>query len=178
MKRTVRMMRSRLVHSLFVLLLAAASCLAQTHDELGRKYGKPRTLSGKSSHVRTERYTVRPNIIMTVRFGEGLRACELVIEPLRKQSSKNGPSEVIEASITDQLMAELAPTSGRGQLIKTASREFGCSSVTYTEYEKVMIAVTARCAAQGGGWYSVKIRWKEAACEPLDRQNPATGNRV
>ncbi len=168
-------MSDRLLKALLVMLLTAAPCLAQTSTELRRKYGEPEKLSPKSSQILVERYLVRGSINMTVKFGGGSngRACELRIEPRRTRTQDGKRVEAMAEFAAEQVLEELAPMKERGRLIKTSNAEFGCSSVVFGDYERVMIAVTKRCAAQGGGTYSVKIRWKDSVCEQIDRQASA-----
>jgi hypothetical protein len=163
-------MSDKLLKALLVMLLIAAPSLAQTAAELRRKYGEPETLSHKSSQILIERYKVRPNITMIVKFGGSERACELRIEPFRTRTQNSKRVEAMLESEAQQVIEELAPDNERGRLIKTYNAEFGCSTVLFRDYERVMIAVTSRCEAQGGGTYSVKIRWKDTVCEQIDRQ--------
>ena len=173
----MRRMRGMLLKALPVLLVlvAAATCQAQTRSELRGKYGEPETLSRKSSAILIERYTVLSGVKMTVKFGDGERACEMRVEPLRTRVTNGRRVEVIEAFDAAMLTDELAPDLKRGRLIKSSNAEFGCSSVIYNEYEHVMIAVTTLCAEQGGGVQSILIRWKERACEQIDRKENAAG---
>jgi hypothetical protein len=163
-------MSDRLLKALLVMLLIAAPSLAQTAAELRRKYGEPDTLSSKSSQILIERYMVRGSITMTVKFGGSGRACELRIEPRRTRTQNSKRVDVMSEFEAEQVIKELAPMEERGRLIKSSNAEFGCSTVVFADYERVMIAVTRRCAEQGGGTYSVKIRWKDTVCEQIDRQ--------
>jgi hypothetical protein len=160
---------------LLVLVAATAPCQAQTREELRSKYGEPETLSHKSSEILIERYNVLTGVRMTVKFGDGERACELRVEPLRTRLVNGRRIEVMKAFDAAMLTDELAPESKRGRLIKSSNAEFSCSTVVYNEYEHVMIAVTTLCAAQGGGVQSILIRWKERACEQIDRKENAPG---
>lgn len=167
-----------LLKALPVLLLLsafAAPSQAQTRSELNSRYGKPETLSHKSSAILVERYTVLTGVRATVKFVDGERACELRVEPVRKALVGNLPGEVIKAFDAAMLVDELAPDAKRGRLIKSSNVELSCSSVLYHEYEHVMIAVTTLCPAQGGGVQSIQIRWKERACEQIDRKENAPG---
>jgi hypothetical protein len=164
-------MSDRLLKALLVMLLIAAPSLAQTAAELRRKYGDPEILSHKSSQVLVERYMVRDNITMTVKYGGGgERACELRIEPFRTKTQNSKRVDVMSEIEAHRVIEELSPKADRGRLIKSSNAEIGCSTVLFGDYERVMIAVTRRCAAQGGGTYSVKIRWKDTVCEQIDRQ--------
>lgn len=168
-------MSDRLLKALLLMLLIAAPSLAQTATELRHKYGEPQILSRKSSQILIERYMVRPSITMTVKFGgTSGRACELHIGPRRTRIQNPKRADVMSQSEAEKIIEELAPSDERGRLIKSSNAEFGCSTVLFGDYERVMIAVTRRCEAQGGGTYSVKIRWKDAVCEQIDRQASAT----
>ena len=173
--KTEATMGDRLIKALLVMLILAASCFAQTPDELRRKYGKPETLSHKSSQILVERYTIRPGIIMTVKFADYRRACEMRIEPFRSTNSYG--DQVIQAEDAYMITEELAPASKRGRTIKATNVGVECSWVAYNEYERVMIAVATRCSDWGGGTYSINIRWKHFACEQIDGKDraPKTG---
>jgi hypothetical protein len=162
-------MSDTLWKALLIILLVAAPSLAQSSAELRRKYGDPEILSHKSSQVLVVRYMVRENIMMTVKFGSSERACELRIEPRQTRTQNSRRVDVMSESEVERIIEELSPKAERGSLIKTADRNLGCSTVQFGDYERVMIAVT-RCAAQGGGTYSVKIRWKDTVCEQIDRR--------
>ncbi|HVG34157.1 MAG TPA: hypothetical protein VM911_13795 [Pyrinomonadaceae bacterium] len=164
-------MSDRLLKALLVMLLIAAPSLAQTAAELRHKYGEPERLSPKSSQILVERYMVRGSITMTAKFaGSSARACELRIEPRRTRTQNSKRVDVMSEFESEQVIKELAPDDARGRLIKSSNAEFGCSTVRFGDYERVMIAVTSRCEAQGGGTYFVKIRWKDTVCEQIDRQ--------
>jgi hypothetical protein len=162
-------MKDRLLKAFLLTLMLAASCLGQTPDELRRKYGKPETLSHKSSQVLVQRYTGGRNITITVKFADQRRACQLRIEPSQGLSIGDS-SEVMSADEAYKLTEELAPMAERGRLIKTSNVGLGCSMVVYQEYERVMIATATRCTQREGGIYSVIIRWKDTACEQIDRK--------
>ena len=163
-------MRDRLLKALLIMLWLGAPALAQTPDDLRHKYGKPKTLSHKSSEILVERYAVTTDIILTVKFADRLRACHLRIEPTRAVLSGAVREPVVPTDAAYKLTEELAPASERGRLIKSTNVELGCSTVVYEEYERVMIATASRCTQQSGGVYSVNIRWKERACEQIDRR--------
>jgi hypothetical protein len=167
------MMKDRLLQALLLMFMIVAPCLAQTPDDLRRKYGKPETLSDKSSRILVERYAVGRDIMMTVKFADQRRACQLRIEPHHARES-GVRDEVMPADEAYKLTEELAPTAERGRLIKTSNVGLGCSLVTYNEHERVMIAVATRCTQKNGGIYSVNIRWKDTACEQIDRTESAS----
>lgn len=167
------MKKDRLLKVLLFMCLIAAPCLAQTPSELRRKYGKPETLSHKSSQVLVERYKVGSNITITVKFTAQGRACQLRIEP-RPVQMDDPRDAVIPSALAYKLTEDLAPTAARGRLIKSSNVELGCATVAYNEYEQVMIAVATRCTQKSGGTYSVNIRWKDTACEQIDSKESAS----
>lgn len=167
------MMKDRLLKAPLFMLLIIAPCLAQTPSDLRRKYGKPRTLSHKSSQILVERYTVGRDITLTVKFVDQSRACQLRIEPTHALSGGIRDA-VMPADEAYKLTEELVPTAERGRLIKSSKVGLGCSGVDYNEYEHVMIAVATRCTQKSAGTYSVNIRWKDKACEQIDRKGSAS----
>jgi hypothetical protein len=168
------MMKDRLLKALLFMLLLAAPCLAQTPEEMRRRYGQPKILSHKSSQILVEQYRVGRDIMITVKYADGRRACELRVEARHDLTPGGVRADVIPTDEAYRLTEELSPTGARGRLIKSSNAEFGCSSVVYNEYEHVMIAVANRCTEQSGGTYSVTIRWKDRACEQIDRKASAS----
>ena len=167
------MMKDRLLKALLFMSLIIVPCLAQTPSDLRRKYGKPRTLSHKSSQILVERYTLGQNISITVKFVDQRRACQFRIEPTNALTGRVRDA-VMPAVEAYRLTEELAPASERGRLIKSSKVGLGCSGVDYNEYEHVMIAVATRCTEKMSGTYSVNIRWKDTACEPIDHKENAS----
>jgi hypothetical protein len=166
MMRTQATINDRLVKALLFILLIAVSCLAQTPDDLQRKYGKPETLSKKSSPDRIERYRVRPGLSMTVKFANEAAICEMIFEPNLSSKEDRVATRVLSEDEARKIVEEFAPVAKRGRdIIKMTRPGHDCTSVTYNEYERVMIAVITRCEERGGGIHSVKIRWKATACE-------------
>ena len=164
--RTQATISDRLVTSLLIMLVAAASCLAQTPDDLRRKYGKPETLSKKSSPNRIERYRVRPGLSLTVTFAGEAAICEMMFEPERKSNDGRMAARVLTEEEARKIVEEYAPIEKRGRAIINMTRPgHDCTSVAYNEYEQVMIAIIIRCEERGGGIHSIKIRWKATACE-------------
>jgi hypothetical protein len=164
-------MSDRLLKALLIVLLIAAPSLAQTSAELRRKYGEPETLSKKSASNRIERYKVRREITMTVKFAGETTVCEMLFEPERPSNSNSAPAIIMLENEAYKLVEEFAPVSKRGKpIIKMTTPGHDCSSVTYNEYEQVMILVLARCDEKGGGIHSVKIRWKATACEAINER--------
>ena len=108
-----------------------------------------------------------------MKFADQRRACELRIEPSHALAAR-ARDEVIPDDDAYRLTEELVPTAERGGLIKSSKVGLGCSGVDYNEYEHVMIAVATRCTEKKSGTYSVNIRWKDTACEPIDRKESAS----
>ncbi|HYY57691.1 MAG TPA: hypothetical protein VE842_10195, partial [Pyrinomonadaceae bacterium] len=92
------------------------------------------------------------------------------IEPSHALQQPARSIEGMEAAEAEEITRELAPAPERGRLIQTSKARFGCSSVVYQEYERVRIAVATRCWLPSGAISSVKISWKEAACEQIDNE--------
>lgn len=127
----------------------------QTNNELKQKYGSPDAKG---------QYIVRPEIGVTAKFKEDGRPIEMFIKPLdssEAEMSDNSSFKVMLSDVVDEVLNELVPVAKRGKQGGTTNAEFGCTSTDYTEYEQVTINTVKRCEQQGGGTYSIGIRWKK-----------------
>lgn len=168
-------MSERLLKALLVMLLVAAPSLAQTSADLRSKYGEPETLSNKSSPNRIERYRLRPGVFLTVKFAGEDAICEMLFEPVRASNARSGSTRVLSEDEARKIVEEFAPVARRGRsIIKMTRPGHECTSVTYNEYEQVMILLITRCEKQGGGIHSVKIRWKATMCEAINEKGRVT----
>ncbi len=148
-------MRKFLILLIFVTLftfITTSSGTAQTRDELQRKYGTPDAKG---------RYVVRPDIGLSVKYDQNQNLAQMTIEPLNSNSKNaSNPVKVMLSDLAQEVLDEFVPTATRGKKITSGNFEFSCHSVDYIEYEQVTINIPKRCSAQGGGIYSINIRWK------------------
>jgi hypothetical protein len=140
--------------SVFMIVVIGA---AQTRDEFKQKYGPPDTKG---------RYTVRPNIGLSIKYKQSRNLSEMIIEPLESTASqsnfeKEGSNEVMPLDMAEEVLDELIPVAESGKKGYTGIAEFGCTSVEYTDYEEVSTSIAKRCEQQEGGTYSISVRWKK-----------------
>lgn len=164
-------MSEKLLKALLVILLVAVPSLAQTSADLRRKYGEPETLSNKSSPNRIERYKLRPGVFMTVRFAGEDAVCEMLFEPTRASNDRSNATKILLEDEARKIVEEFAPVARRGRsIIKLTRPGHDCTTVSYNEYEQVMILLIIGCEKRGGGVHSVKIRWKATKCEAINER--------
>jgi hypothetical protein len=129
--------------------------MAQTRDGFKQKYGSP---DAKGYYI------VRPNIRLSVKYKQSRIPSEMLIEPVDSDTpdleNKNS-NKVMPSDTAEEVLNELVPIEKRGKMGKTGNAEFGCTSVDYTEYQKVVISTSKRCEQQGAGTYSISVHWKE-----------------
>ncbi len=130
----------------------------QTRDEFRQKYGSP---DAKGLYV------VRYNIGLLVKYKQSQKPFEIVIKPLDLDTAnisnpeKESSSKVMPSTEAEEVFNELVPIAKRGKEGKTMNAEFGCTSVDYTDYEQITTKIVKRCKQQGGGTYSIAVRWKQ-----------------
>lgn len=164
-------MSERFLKALLVMLLIAAPSLAQTSADLRRKYGEPETLSNKSSPNRIERYKLRPGVLLTVKFVGADAVCEMLFEPVRTSNDRSNATRILLEDEARKIVEEFAPVARRGRsIIKVTRPGHDCTTVSYNEYEQVMILLIIGCEKRGGGIHSIKIRWKATACEAINER--------
>ena len=150
-------MKKRLI--LLVLLTLSAFLIvvigmAQTKDEFRQKYGAPDAKG---------RYTVRPDIGLSVKYKQDQNPSEMNIMPLEVDIEDDSKSsdEVMPSDVAEEVLEELVPVTKRGEKVSAATILNGCPFSNYTEYERLSIMIGKRCERRGGGTYSITIRWKE-----------------
>ena len=143
MKRTL----GTVVMILSALVLVTS---AQKRDELRERYGAP------DDH---QRYTVRPDIGMTVELGEDGQAARMVIKPLNPDDPSNSHDHgsVMPSETANDIVKEVSPVATRGLRKHHAGFASGCTSGQIEEYEHIEINTVTRCEQQGGGVYSVTL---------------------
>ncbi len=143
--------------ALFVFMNAAVGA-AQTRDELRQKYSLPDSKGY---------YTAKPNIRLLVQYNQNQSISEMIIEPIdsntesTSSAEKKSSNKVMPADKAEEVFDELVPVAKRGKKGNTGIAEFGCTSSEYSEYEQITTNIVKRCEQQGGGIYSITIRWKK-----------------
>lgn len=116
---------------------------AQTPDELKQKYGSP-----DSEGI----YTVRPNIGLLVKYKDNRNISEMLIKPFDSYSLMNSDE-------ADKVLDEVFPVAKRGKKVNVGDLVAGCLIDTTTLYKLFSISIAKRCETQGGGTYSISVRW-------------------
>jgi hypothetical protein len=145
----------------FCLVIMGMPVLAQTSNDLERKYGR------QDNHfVRRIGYKVRPGIIMTVSFTKDNQVCEAVIEPQRASESGIDYERRMSTMAAEEIVNEIVPVEQRGK--RTGGMIFGnYTSWARDEYERAWIM---RLLVGVGGPEKdmqvgeVRIRWKQRQC--------------
>jgi hypothetical protein len=167
----------RLVVSLFISSLAAISASAQTPMELRARYGEPQMRQLKNNHLVVERYLVRPNILMTIKYTKQGRACEALIEPVPLSTPATGRGEhapegdYMSTAEVIKIIDELVPVEQRGKKVGEGSMNGGdpemrlhhpgCWGAYFADYENVTITCSTWC---WGGTFSATIHWGKTIC--------------
>lgn len=164
------------VAALFAVLCNSAA--AQTSAALRAKYGEPQMIQIKDNRLEAERYLVRPNISMTVRYTKQGQACEADLEPMpgsrpKLENDDNAPAD--DYMLTAEVIAvfnELAPIEQRGRKTgegsmnggdpKMVLHHPGCIGQYLTFYENVAFGSTSWC---GGGTFSATIHFGQTSCK-------------
>jgi hypothetical protein len=145
----------------FCLVITGTSALAQTSDDLERKYGRR-----DDQLVRRLGYKVRPGVIMTASFTRDSQVCEAIIEPQRVRELGVDYERTIPGGVAEEIVNEIAPVEQRGK--RMGGLIFGnYTSWVRDEYEHVSIM---RLLMGRGGpekdmkVAEVRIRWKQRQC--------------
>jgi hypothetical protein len=134
-----------------IVLLTCFSVVAQTKDELKKRFGDPVS----------ETFMVRPGIILTASYTPSGQIRELLIAPeisgLIKSTIKTLSSYVLR-----EIIDELVPGRERGKFIRSGffSCPPGCAGSS-EDYEKLSIYYNAG----GDGVKYAVIQWKSASSE-------------
>jgi hypothetical protein len=170
-------MMSRLSLIIVIVWLGAMATSAQTPAELRGRYGEPQMREVANHLAVIERYLVRPNILITIRYTKQGLPCEAVLEPVPASTPKEGRGEhalegdyMVTAEVI-KLINDLVPIGKRGKKINEMSvnggdREMklhhpGCSGLYLAYYEKVSISCSTWCR---GGTFSATIHWGKTIC--------------
>ena len=138
------------------LTIFPLSVLGQTTEELKDKYGTP-----------IEAYLVRPNVFMTVKYGDDGQVSEMVLEKRHTTNSGINLDPYFSEEQIKELIDELAPIHKRGERTDINPLRGNYSGyldtlvsgrITITEqiYEHVIINVTGSFS----GKMVIIIKWK------------------
>jgi hypothetical protein len=167
----------RLTLSIVIGCAGAMCAHSQTSAELQTRYGEPQTSQIANHRPIMERYLVRPNISMTIRYTKHGLPCEAVLEPVPGSTPKEGRSEhapegdyMVTAEVII-LINELVPIEKRGKRKGEGSMNGGdpemklhhpgCWGAYFAFYENVSFTSSTWC---WGGTFSVTIHWGKATC--------------
>ncbi len=143
------------------LVTTVTSAMAQTSNELERRYG-----GRDNQFVRRLSYKVRPGVIMTASFTKDNQVCEAVIEPQRVSESGIDHERLMPAVVAEEVVNEVVPAESRGE--RTGGMNFGnYTSWERAEYEHVSIMrllVGVGAAEKDLKVDEVRIRWKRRQC--------------
>lgn len=160
-----------------LVCLAAITASAQTPAELRARYGEPQWSQLRNNRPEVERYLVRPNILMTIRYTEKGQPCEALLEPVPSSTPKEGRGEhapegdYMSTAEVIKLINELVPIEKRGKKIGEGSvnggdpemklHHPGCAGVYFAYYENATVSSSTWC---WGGTFSATIHWGKANC--------------
>lgn len=167
----------KVAFALIITILAATSSNSQTSAELRDKYGEPQMREIKNGRTTVERYLVRPNILMTVKYSKDGRLCEATVDPVPSlpptTPTREYPPDGDYMSTADVIgvINELVPPETRGKSISEGKMNGGdpemklnhpgCSGLYWFEYESVSILASSWC---WGGTFSATIHFGNTKC--------------
>jgi hypothetical protein len=139
----------------FIVLLTCVSVVAQTRDELKKKFGDPVS----------ETFIARPGIVVTATYLRSGQIRELLIAPEMTDLIKS-KNKTLSHDVFREIIDELVPAKERGKLIGSAFLNLFCLPQndclgSSEDYEKLTIYYNA---GRDGVNYAV-IQWKSASSE-------------
>ena len=162
-----------------VIVIFGTTVLAhgQTSTELRARYGAPQMTELKSNRPVVERFLVRPNILMTIRYTSRGDPCEAILEPVPNSTPKTGRLEhapegdYMTTAEVIKLINELVPIEKRGKKINEGSMNGGdpemklhhpgCSGAYFAFFENASVTSSTWC---WGGTFSATIHWGKTSC--------------
>ena len=114
---------------LLALVLFAIISAAQTADDFRVRYGRPDA----------EKFRVRPEITLTVRYGEDDAACEMLIEPSNSDHSHSNKELSMATAMVSAIIDELIPQWQRGALLNHLIENMGAAEYQVFEYQNARI---------------------------------------
>src|SRR5262245_45027773 len=161
----------------FAILAITVAAQAQTSSQLHAKYGEPQMVELKNDRPVLERFLVRPDIQMTIRYTSSGEPCEAVLKPVPNSTSKTGrPAHAPEGDYMStaeviKLINEILPTEIRGKKINEGFMNGGdpamklhhpgCAGGYFVYFENAAVTASSWC---WGGTFSATIRWGKTSC--------------
>jgi len=113
-----------------LLVVAVSVAVAQTPEDLRRRYGDPEV----------ERFKARPGIGLTVEYGSDRLACQILIQPPEHiLSSQEQEARFMASETVTDILDEVVPLATRGKKNYEFHKVSGCNAFDGTEYENVRI---------------------------------------
>jgi len=114
-----------------LLVVAVSVAVAQTPEDLRRRYGDPEV----------ERFKARPGIGLTVEYGSDRLACQILIQPPEHiLSSQEEEARFMASETVTEILDEVVPVGTRGKKTGEFHMVSGCNAVDLTEHENASIA--------------------------------------
>lgn len=141
----------------FACLIAVAAAASPTSVDLHARYGKPDV----------ERFAVRPDVTLTVEYGEDGQACAMRIEPRDAPDHNALDDPLAQIAVLADVLNEVVPLATRGKQIDTGERISGqCNGATSPmEYENVSIYPYYGICEKQPKERGVEVRFKRPTCE-------------
>lgn len=147
-----------------VAFLALAAPAPQSSFDLRARYGEPDV----------QRFAIRPDITMTVEYGDDHQACILEIEP--RQGFIHGfpgSQDSFAKETAFQLLDEVAPPEIRGKErlpLFSGGFQSSCGGGTFGAYDNVQVSAGLDYCKTPVGVRSLNVQFKRAACDSLTRK--------
>jgi len=140
-----------------LLLTLGAAALGQTSADLSVKY----------THVTA--YKVRPDVLLTARFGPDGQVCEMTLEKRQKTDTRIVLGGTFSDTEVRSLMDDLVPENERGRNLTRALNETvaGGSIVTQYTYENVLVDVYGTTRPAPAGDKVIVITWPKRECDEV-----------
>ena len=167
-----------------LLLIVLFSCAAfvavdgQTSSQLRARYGEPQMVEKENDRPVVERFLVRPDIQMTIRYTGSGEPCEALLEPVPNSTPKTGRPEhapdrdYMSTTEVVGLINEILPDAKRGKRLNSVQfnggdpkmnlHHLGCTGLSFVNFENAHISAVSWC---WGGTFSATIQWGKKQCQ-------------
>jgi hypothetical protein len=149
----------------------------QTSSQLRALYGQPQMIETDNDRPVVERFLVRPDIQMTIRYTDSGEPCEALLEPVPNSTPKTDRPEdapdrdYMSTTAVLELFDEILPGAKRGKKLnagqlnggdpKMKLHHSGCTGLYFVNFENALISAVSWC---GGGTFSATIQWGKKQC--------------